>query len=226
MNILPIPGFWNMQLCKKWCYWPRGTRPKQVGRQVKEDRFLSFFGWLWQCANKTLFMDTEIRTSYNCYVKQKSYSFFQTLKDIKTKFGLCAIEKQAERQSWPTLTLEHIFLTSPWGKWLTPPSPLHAVEHENLRVHPDSFPSLPPIHRGGFGAWLQAIQLVSDSVRLELGCLDLSPTYLPPLGSKNQNLRFHPQPQNPSAISHQQFTIFFFTLKEFIPTNILKLRIR
>ena len=55
-------------------------------------------GWLWLCANKPLFTDTEIRTSYNCYVKQKSYSFFQTLKDIKTKFGLCAIEKQAEAE--------------------------------------------------------------------------------------------------------------------------------
>lgn len=94
-------------------------------------------GWLWLCAKKTLFTDTEIRTSYNCYVKQISCSFFQTLKDIKTKFGLCAIEKQAERQSWPTLALEHIFLTSPWGEWPTSPSPLHAVERENLRTHPD-----------------------------------------------------------------------------------------
>ena len=52
-------------------------------------------------------------------------------------------------------------------------------------------------------------------------------SYLPsPLSSKNQNLRFHPQPQSPSAISHQQFIIFFFTLKEFILINTLKLRIQ
>ena len=67
---------------------------------------------------------------------------------------------------------------------------------------------------------------MSDSVRLELGYLDLSLTYLLPLDSKNQNLRFHLQPQSPSAISHQQFIIFFFTLREFILINTLKLRIK
>ena len=60
---------------------------------MKEDRF-----FLDDCGCVPMKLDTEIRTSYNCYVKQKPYSFLQTLKDTKTKFSLCAIEKQAEAE--------------------------------------------------------------------------------------------------------------------------------
>lgn len=42
-------------------------------------------GWLWLCAKKILFTDTEIRTSYNCYVKQKPYSFFSNIKRYKNQ---------------------------------------------------------------------------------------------------------------------------------------------
>ena len=57
---------------------------------MKEDRF-----FLDDCGCVPMKLDTEIRTSYNCYVKQKSYSFFSNIaaaaaaKSLQSYLTLC-----------------------------------------------------------------------------------------------------------------------------------------
>ena len=97
---------WHHGLDGRESKWTLGVGDGQAGLACcdscdrKQSDTTEWLNWteLWLCANKTLFKDTETRTSYNCYVKQKPYSFLQTLEDIKTKFSLCAIEKQAEAE--------------------------------------------------------------------------------------------------------------------------------